>query len=125
MASPPQTVAQPDQVTGPAPVKWRRWVLAVVSTAALIISLDTTVVSVMGPQLQSELGLSTTGLQWVFNSYIVLFGGLLLLGGRLNDVIGRRRMFLGSLTLFAAGSLLAALAQNSEHILLARGIQGF
>ncbi len=125
MASPPQTVAQPDQVTGPAPDKWRWWVLAVVSTGALIISLDTTVVSVMGPQLQNELGLSTTGLQWVFNSYIVLFGGLLLLGGRLNDVIGRRRMFLGSLTLFAAGSLLAALAQNSEHILLARGIQGF
>lgn len=126
MASPPQAVpAQPDQEAGPAADPRRWWVLAVVSTGALIISLDTTVVSVMGPQLQHDLGLSTTGLQWVFNSYIVLFGGLLLLGGRLNDVIGRRRMFLGSLALFAAGSLLAALAQGSEQILLARGIQGF
>ncbi|MFY1636712.1 MFS transporter [Solwaraspora sp. WMMB335] len=108
----------------PAPDK-RRWlVLVVVSVGQLMIALDTTVASVMGPELQRELGLSTIGLQWVFNNYIVLFGGLLLLGGRLNDVIGRRRMFLGSLALFTAGSLLAAMAQTDDQILLARALQG-
>jgi EmrB/QacA subfamily drug resistance transporter len=104
----------------------RRWlVLAVVSAGQLMIALDTTVASVMGPQLQRTLGLSATGLQWVFNNYIILFGGLLLLGGRLNDVIGRRRMFLGGLLLFAAGSLLAAMSHSEGQILAARAVQGF
>ena len=91
----------------------RRWlIMTVVSIGQLMIALDTTVASVMGPELQRDLGLSPTGLQWVFNCYIVLFGGLLLLGGRLNDVIGRRKMFVGGLVLFAVGSLLAALAHG-------------
>ncbi|HEV2637124.1 MAG TPA: MFS transporter [Actinocrinis sp.] len=103
----------------------RWWVLGVVSAGQLMIALDTTVASVMGPELQRSLGLSETGLQWVFNNYIVLFGGLLLLGGRLNDVIGRRRMFIGGLILFAGGSLLAALSHTDTEILIARAIQGF
>ena len=103
----------------------RRWlIMAVVSVGQLMIALDTTVASVMGPQLQKDLGLSATGLQWVFNNYIVLFGGLLLLGGRLNDVFGRRRMFLGGLVLFAAGSLLAAMADTDTQIMAARAVQG-
>ncbi|MEU1885432.1 MFS transporter [Micromonospora rifamycinica] len=103
----------------------RRWlIMSVVSVGQLMIALDTTVASVMGPQLQKDLGLSATGLQWVFNNYIVLFGGLLLLGGRLNDVIGRRRMFVGGLVLFAAGSLLAAMANTDTQIMAARAIQG-
>ncbi|HEX6967448.1 MAG TPA: MFS transporter [Micromonosporaceae bacterium] len=113
------------ELTGDAAGDGRRWlVLAVVSIGQLMIALDTTVASVMGPELQRDLGLSATGLQWVFNNYIVLFGGLLLLGGRLNDVIGRRRMFLGSLLLFTAGSLLAAMAETENQILAARAIQG-
>lgn len=103
----------------------RRWlIMAVVSVGQLMIALDTTVASVMGPQLQKDLGLSATGLQWVFNNYIVLFGGLLLLGGRLNDVIGRRRMFIGGLLLFAAGSLLAGMADTDTQIMAARAVQG-
>ena len=91
-----------------------------------MIALDTTVASVMGPELQKALGLSETGLQWVFNNYIILFGGLLLLGGRLNDLdLGRRRMFLGGLVLFAGGSLLAALAHTDTEILVARAVEGF
>jgi EmrB/QacA subfamily drug resistance transporter len=89
-----------------------------------MIALDTTVASVMGPELQRTLGLDATGLQWVFNNYIILFGGLLLLGGRLNDVIGRRRMFLAGLILFGVGSLLAGAAQTDNDLLLARAIQG-
>src|ERR1700733_6801825 len=104
----------------------RRWlVMAVVSVGQLVIALDTTIASVMGPELQRDLGLSPTGLQWVFNCYIVLFGGLLLLGGRLNDVIGRRRMFGGGLVLFAAGSLLAAMAHSDTQMMAARSLQGF
>ena len=112
---------------GPAALGDRRrwWVLGVVSAGQLMIALDTTVASVMGPELQKALGLSETGLQWVFNNYIILFGGLLLLGGRLNDLIGRRRMFLGGLVLFAGGSLLAALAHTDHEILIARAVQGF
>ncbi|WCN83973.1 MFS transporter [Micromonospora sp. LH3U1] len=103
----------------------RRWlIMSVVSVGQLMIALDTTVASVMGPQLQKDLGLSATGLQWVFNNYIVLFGGLLLLGGRLNDVIGRRRMFIGGLVLFALGSLLAAMANTDTQIMAARAVQG-
>jgi EmrB/QacA subfamily drug resistance transporter len=103
----------------------RWWVLAIVSTGQLIIALDATVVSVMGPALQADLGLDATGLQWVFNNYIILFGGLLLLGGRLTDVIGRRVMFVGGLTLFAAASLAAALADTETQLLVARAVQGF
>jgi EmrB/QacA subfamily drug resistance transporter len=103
----------------------RWWVLGVVSAGQLMIALDTTVASVMGPELQRALGLSETGLQWVFNNYIILFGGLLLLGGRLSDLVGRRRMFLGGLVLFAGGSLLAALAHTDTEILVARAVQGF
>ncbi|MFE3982991.1 MFS transporter [Nocardia tengchongensis] len=103
----------------------RRWlILAVASVGQLIIALDSTVVSVMGPQLQHDLDLSATGLQWVFNNYIVLFGGLLLLGGRLNDVIGRRRMFFIGLALFGIGSLIAARASVADQLLVARAIQG-
>ncbi|WP_326552110.1 MFS transporter [Micromonospora sp. NBC_01813] len=125
MTSQDQKAAAPVGASGiPAPDKQRWLVLVVVSVGQLMIALDTTVASVMGPELQRDLGLSPIGLQWVFNNYIILFGGLLLLGGRLNDVIGRRRMFLGSLALFTAGSLLAAMAQTDDQILIARAIQG-
>ena len=125
MASQERSAPVPPGSQGPVRHE-RRWlVLIVVSVGQLMIALDTTVASVMGPELQRDIGLSATGLQWVFNSYIVLFGGLLLLGGRFNDVIGRRRMFLGGLVLFAAGSLLAAMSQTEGQILAARAIQGF
>jgi len=125
MTSQEQKAAAPVGASGGPVPDSRRWlVLVVVSVGQLMIALDTTVASVMGPELQRDLGLSPIGLQWVFNNYIILFGGLLLLGGRLNDVIGRRRMFLGSLALFTAGSLLAAMAQTDDQILIARAIQG-
>ncbi|ABW14018.1 hypothetical protein Franean1_4650 [Parafrankia sp. EAN1pec] len=75
----------------------RWWILLVVSAAQFMVGLDATVVNVMMPELQDSLGLSATGLQWVMSIYVLLFGGLMLLGGRLTDVIGRRRILLAGL----------------------------
>ncbi|MFG2822894.1 DHA2 family efflux MFS transporter permease subunit [Kitasatospora sp. NPDC048365] len=106
----------------PDPRRW--WVLVTVSLAQFMVALDGTVVNVMAPQVQRELGLSTTGLQWVANLYVLLFGGLLLLGGRLADQLGRRRMFLAGIVLFTLGSVLAGTADGSGQLLAARALQG-
>lgn len=106
----------------PDPRRW--WVLGVISLAQFVIAIDSSVVNVMGPRLKDAIGLSTTGLQWVMNIYVLLFGGLLLLGGRLADVIGRRVVFLAGLTLFTLASLGAGLADSESALLTARALQG-
>ncbi len=102
----------------------RWWILLVVSVAQFMVGLDATVVNVMMPELQRSLGLSTTGLQWIMSVYVLLFGGLMLLGGRLTDVIGRRRVLLAGMVLFTAGSLAAGLAEGEAALLAARAVQG-
>jgi len=102
----------------------RWWVLIVVSLAEFMVGLDATVVNVMTPKLQTAFGMSPTGLQWVMSIYVLLFGGLMLLGGRLTDVLGRRRVLLTGLVLFTGGSLMAASAQSEGQLLVARAIQG-
>src|SRR6201992_2503552 len=80
--------------------------LAVIATAQLMVVLDGTIVNVALPHIQGALGFSGTGLEWVVNAYAITFGGLLLLGGRAGDILGRRRVFVSGLLLFSAASLL-------------------
>src|SRR3954466_4110357 len=103
----------------------RRWLsLVVLCTGMLMIILDGTIVNVALPAIQDDLGFSQSSLAWVVNAYLVAFGGLLLLAGRLGDLIGRRRIFLAGLTLFTGASLLCGLAPSAETLVAARFLQG-
>jgi EmrB/QacA subfamily drug resistance transporter len=98
--------------------------LAVIATAQLMIVLDATIVNIALPHMQDDLGFSDTGLSWVLNAYTLTFGGLLLLGGRAGDILGRRRMFITGILIFALASLLGGFAQSAEWLLAARALQG-
>jgi EmrB/QacA subfamily drug resistance transporter len=98
--------------------------IAIVLVAQLMFVLDATVVNVALPQIDTALGFGPASLSWVLNAFTLAFGGLLLLGGRLGDVFGRRRMFLAGLSVFALASLLGGLAQTPEMLVLARAAQG-
>ncbi|WP_051970955.1 DHA2 family efflux MFS transporter permease subunit [Kitasatospora azatica] len=114
-----------DSGSAALPVDPRRWwILGVISFAQFITAIDSSVVNVMGPTLKEAIGLSTTGLQWVMNIYVLLFGGLLLLGGRLSDILGRKQVFLVGLLVFTAASFAAGLAHSETQLLLARAAQG-
>src|SRR4051794_29347584 len=89
-----------------------------------MVILDVAIVNVALPSIKSDLGFSETGLQWVITAYAILFGGTLLLGGRLADLLGRRRMFVAGLALFAAASLLCGFAWSSSSLVAFRAVQG-
>ena len=99
-------------------------VLVLVCLAQFMVILDATVVNVALPSIQTDLEMSPSELQWVVNSYTLIFGGFLLLGGRAGDLIGRKRLFLAGLVVFTLASLLNGLATSSEFLILARGLQG-
>src|SRR4051794_38098738 len=99
-------------------------ILVLVCLAQFMVVLDATVVNVALPSIQNDLNMSEADLQWVVNSYTLVFGGFLLLGGRAGDLIGRKRIFLGGLVVFTLASLLDGLAQSSTMLILARGLQG-
>jgi EmrB/QacA subfamily drug resistance transporter len=102
-----------------------RWIALVVLCAGfLMIILDATIVNVALPSIQDDLGFSQASLAWVVNAYLIAFGGLLLLAGRLGDLIGRRRIFLVGLTVFTAASALCGLASSQEVLIGARFLQG-
>jgi EmrB/QacA subfamily drug resistance transporter len=102
-----------------------RWIALVVLCAGfLMIILDQTIVNVALPSIQSDLGFSQSSLAWVVNAYLIAFGGLLLLAGRLGDLVGRKRMFMIGLTVFTAASLLCGVAQTQEMLIGARFVQG-
>jgi EmrB/QacA subfamily drug resistance transporter len=102
-----------------------RWLaLYVMCAGVLMIVLDATVVNVALPSIQDDLGFSTSNLAWVVNSYLIAFGGLLLLAGRLGDLLGRRSIFLYGLGVFSAASLLCGIAQTQEMLVAARFLQG-
>ena len=98
--------------------------LAIISSCLLMVVLDITVVNIALPQVQKALSFSPTGLSWVLNAYTLAFGGLLLLGGRVGDIMGRRRMFIGGIALFTLASLLGGLSTSSGMLLAARALQG-
>jgi EmrB/QacA subfamily drug resistance transporter len=100
-------------------------ILALTCAAQFMVVLDIAIVNVALPAIQNDLGLSQDALQWVVIAYGLFLGGFLLLGGRLGDLLGRRRIFLAGLTLFSAASVLAGIATSGEMLIAARAAQGF
>ncbi|MFE6965625.1 MFS transporter [Agromyces sp. NPDC057679] len=108
--------------TAPAP---RRWLgLALIAAAQFVVIMDTSIIGVALPDIQAELGFTPESLSWVFNAYVVAFGGLLLLGGRLSDVFGARRVFIAGWVTLALGSVLAGAATNVGLEIAGRAVQG-
>ncbi|MFP5363208.1 MAG: MFS transporter [Thermoleophilia bacterium] len=106
----------------PDPRRWKAlWIIAV---AQFLVIMDTSIIGVALPDIQHELGFSQADLSWVFNAYVVAFGGLLMLGGKLADVYGPRRLFTAGFVLLAAGSLLAGLADAPGTEIAGRAVQG-
>jgi MFS family permease len=102
-----------------------RWVALVVLCAGmLMIILDQTIVNVALPSMQDDLGFSQSSLAWVVNAYLIAFGGVLLLAGRIGDLVGRRRVFLAGLAIFTLASLLCGAAQSQAMLIGARFVQG-
>ena len=102
-----------------------RWIaLFILCGGSLMIVLDTTIVNVALPSIREDLGFSQTSLAWVVNAYLLTFGGFLLLGGRLGDLFGHRRLFLLGITLFTVASLACGLSTSQELLIGARAVQG-
>src|SRR5258708_3702429 len=102
-----------------------RWLsLIVLCTGFLLIVVDMTIVNVALPSIQHDLGFSQSGLAWVINAYLIAFGGLLLLAGRLGDLFGRKRVYLAGLAIFVGASLLCGLSFSQPMLIAARFVQG-
>ncbi|MFL6106334.1 MAG: DHA2 family efflux MFS transporter permease subunit [Marmoricola sp.] len=114
--------ASPASATEADPRRWKA--LAVLGLIQFMLVLDVTVVNVALPDIQKDLGFTESGLSWVVNGYVLMAGGLLLLGGRLADVFGRRRLFLLGVALFALASVTCGLAQNPGMLVSSRFVQG-
>ncbi|MCW8378191.1 MFS transporter [Streptomyces justiciae] len=104
------------------PRRW--WALWVLAAAQFMVIMDTSIIGVALPEMQRDLGFSPGDLQWVFNAYVIAFGGLLLLGGRLSDLLGARRVFTAGWVVLIAGSVVAAAAQTASVEVLGRAVQG-
>jgi EmrB/QacA subfamily drug resistance transporter len=103
----------------------RRWLgLALIAAAQFVVIMDTSIIGVALPDMQAELGFTPESLSWVFNAYVVAFGGLLLLGGRLSDLLGARKVFTSGWLILAAGSVLAGAAGNVGLEIAGRAVQG-
>jgi EmrB/QacA subfamily drug resistance transporter len=111
-----------DVLNTPDPRRW--WALTLLSGAFFMVILDATIVLVALPSIQADIGFSEQGLQWVLSAYALTFGGLLLLGGRAADLLGRRRLFMTGVLLFTAASLVCGLAWSPAALLAARVVQG-
>jgi EmrB/QacA subfamily drug resistance transporter len=102
----------------------RWWALMVLCLGVLMIVLDTTIVNVALPSIRTDLGFTETSLVWVVNAYMLTFGGFLLLGGRLGDLYGHRKLFLAGIVLFTLASVACGLAQSQAMLVIARAVQG-
>ncbi|WP_418957745.1 MFS transporter [Streptomyces tritici] len=105
-----------------SPRRW--WALLVLATAQFMVIMDTSIIGVALPEMQKDLGFSQGELQWVFNAYVIVFGGLLLLGGRLSDLVGARKIFVSGWTVMIVGSVIAAAAQSALVEIVGRAVQG-
>ena len=102
-----------------------RWIaLAVIVAAQFMVVLDVAIVNVALPSIKTDLGFSQESLQWVVTAYAIMFGGVLLLGGRMADLLGRRRLFIAGLVLFTVASLLSGLAWSEGSLIAFRALQG-
>lgn len=115
--------AQPHEAAPPRELNLT-WALVLISIAQLMVVLDATIANIALPYIQADLGISQANLTWVVTGYALAFGSLLLLGGRLGDLYGRRKVFMIGLVIFAVASLLGGLATNEPLLLAARGLQG-
>jgi len=112
-------------VTDQATYERRRWIaLGLLCVAQFVVVLDASIVNVALPSIGSALDFSQSNLAWVVNGYVLTFGGFLLLGGRMADLLGRRRVFMGGLVLFALASLAGGFAQSEGQLIAARAVQG-
>ena len=103
----------------------KRWIaLVLLCMAQFVVVLDASITNVALPTIGRELGLSQDDLSWVVNAYVLTFGGFLLLGGRLADLLGRRRVFMGGLVLFGVASLVGGFAESQGTLVAARAVQG-
>src|SRR5690348_5558189 len=103
----------------------RRWIaLILLCVAEFVVVLDASIVNVALPSIGRALNFSQSNLPWVVNAYVLTFGGFLLLGGRAADLLGRRRVFMGGLVLFALASLAGGFAQSEGWLIAARAVQG-
>src|ERR671914_699297 len=103
----------------------RRWkALAMLSLAQFLIIMDTSIIGVALPAIQQQFSFSQSDLQWIFSAYVIVFGALLLLGGRLSDIVGQRRIFVIGFAILTAASILAGLAPNGTVLIAARALQG-
>src|SRR5262249_39063721 len=114
--------AEPSRKAAESARRW--WILGVVGLAQLMVVLDATIVNLALPSAQHDLGFSNADRQWVVTAYSLAFGGLLLLGGRLSDLVGRRRMLIIGLVGFAAASALGGAATSFAVLVIGRGAQG-
>lgn len=117
MSTQTQALSQPD------PKRWKA--LALLCLANFMVIMDTSIIGVALPAIKEALGYSQENLQWVFNAYVIFFGGLLLLGGRLSDLFGQRNIFMWGFSILSVASLLAGLAWNDEVLNVGRALQGF
>ncbi|MEU7260680.1 MFS transporter [Streptomyces rimosus] len=122
--STPKTTAEPAAAAPATQTRSSAVVLSVILVCQLMIGLDATIMNVALPKVQTSLHFSATGASWVLNAYALAFGGLVLLGGRCGDILGRRRMFMTGLVLFTASSLLGGLATQDWELVAARAAQG-
>src|ERR687892_675312 len=106
----------------PNPRRW--WALALLSVAQFLVILDTSIIGIALPKIQDALSFTDSGLSWVFNAYVIAFGGLLLLGGRLADHFGARRILTFGFAVLTGASLVAGLAQSDDVLILGRALQG-
>lgn len=116
-STPPHAVSPPREIN-------LTWALVLISIAQLMVVLDATIANIALPYIQADLAISDANLPWIVTGYALAFGSLLLLGGRLGDLYGRRRVFMIGLVIFAVASLLGGLATNEPLLLAARGLQG-
>ena len=106
----------------PDPRRW--WALAIIAVAQFVVIMDTSIIGVALPEIQRALQFSQPDLSWVFNAYVIAFGGLLLLGGRLADLYGARRVFMAGFAILGAASLITGLAPSDSVLLAGRALQG-
>jgi EmrB/QacA subfamily drug resistance transporter len=113
---------QPIDKTVPYSKRWSA--LFLLCTAQFIVIMDTSIIGVALPAIKADLGYSQSGLQWIFNAYVILFGGFLLLGGRLSDLFGARKIFMWGFVILSAASLLAGVAWSEAALNTGRALQG-
>ncbi|NML22595.1 MFS transporter [Pseudoflavitalea sp. G-6-1-2] len=112
-------------IVNSTPMYEKRWIaLALLCTAQFMVIMDTSIIGVALPAIKTDLGYTQSGLQWIFNAYVILFGSILLLGGRLADLFGPRKIFMWGFVILSAASLMAGAAWSPEALNVARGLQG-